>query len=117
MNGKNHERLNTLPLPLVALYLGYYHSGTLIECLFAAGFLASWWVHTKYITPDLDTKSRATKRLWVLGWVINKIFKHRGLLHSFFLWAVIFVVEYYCLGWWTAGGVFPIVSHLVTDKF
>jgi len=112
MNGKNHERLNKYALIPTIFLLGYYHS----EIIFTLLFISKWLWNTYYFTPDLDTKSRPRKRLGPFGWIIDKAFHHRGWLHNFSFWVVLFAVEYYFIGAWTLGGVFPVASHLITDK-
>jgi len=113
MNGKNHERLNLILLIPTITALGYYYLKS-----FAPGLFIIWWfVHTFYATPDLDTKSRPRKRLGLLGWIIDMIFGHRKTLHSPIFWGVIFAVEFYFVGAWTLGGVVPVASHLIADKF
>ena len=72
------------------------------------------------VTADtwaLQRKDMSTmKSLGAIGWIINKIFGHRKTLHNPFFWIVLFGIEYYFLGAWVLGGVFPVASHLVTDK-
>jgi len=112
-SGKTHERINLILLIPTITALGYYYLKS-----FAPGLFVLWWfVHTYYFTPDLDTKSKPRKRLWVLGWIIDMIFGHRKTLHNPLFWGAIFAVEYHFIGAWTLGGIIPIASHLITDKF
>jgi len=113
MNGKNHERLNILLLFPAIFFLGYHH----LDIIFTLLFILKWFWNTYYVTPDIDTNSRPRKRLGVLGWIIDMIFGHRKTLHSPLFWAVLFAVEYYFIGAWTLGGVVPVASHLIADKF
>ncbi|KKG35361.1 hypothetical protein DU52_15590 [Methanosarcina mazei] len=112
MNGKQHETLNLIALFPTLFLLGYYHAALTFSIL----FVLKWIWNTYYVTPDVDTHSRATKRLGLIGLIINKLFGHRKTLHNPFFWIVLFGIEYYFLGAWVLGGVFPVASHLVTDK-
>jgi uncharacterized metal-binding protein len=112
MNGKNHERILNFTFPFIAFYLGYIHS----DLKAALIFWALWKVGTYLITCDLDTKSRSRKRLGILGWVIDKMFRHRGLLHSPTLWAVVGVFGYIGIGWPFLGIIIPQGVHIATDK-
>jgi len=113
MNGKNHEAINKYALFPAIFFLGYHH----VDILFALLFIAKWIWNSYYFTPDSDTHSRATKRLGIFGWIIDKIFGHRKTLHNPFFWIILFGVEYYFFGSWVLGGVVPVASHLVTDSF
>lgn len=112
MNGKNHEALNFYALFPTLFILGYYHA----SIIFTGLFIGKWVWNTYYFTPDSDTHSRATKRLGIFGWIIDKIFGHRKTLHNPLFWVVLFGVEYYFFGLWVLGGAFPVASHLLTDK-
>lgn len=112
MIGKRHETLNRIALLPTLFLLGYFHTSIIFTLL----FVLKWIWNTYYFTPDNDTNSRPTKRLGVIGWIINKIFGHRKTLHNPLFWIVLFGVEYFTLGSWVLGGVVPVASHLVTDK-
>lgn len=112
MNGKNHERVLNLIFPFIAFYIGWLHSDLKLSLI----FWALWKIGTYFVTCDLDTKSRSTKRLWVVGWIIDKIFKHRGLLHNPILWSVIGIFGYIGYGWPFIGLVIPQGVHIFTDK-
>ncbi|HAL86878.1 MAG TPA: hypothetical protein DCM31_08450 [Deferribacteraceae bacterium] len=111
MNGKNHERLSlTILLPTVYI-LG--SSGAPLKLSFL--FVILWLIGTFLITPDLDTYSRSRKRLGVIGWIMDMLFRHRGTLHSPVLWGVLGVIGYFGIGWYTSGLVIPQFLHIVTD--
>ncbi len=112
MNGKNHERLLNFIFPFISFYLGYVHS----DFTAALIFWVLWKIGTYFITCDLDTKSRSTKRLWVLGWIIDKLFKHRGLLHNPILWSMIGIIGYAEIGWPFIGILCPQYIHILSDK-
>jgi uncharacterized metal-binding protein len=67
------------------------------------------------VTCDLDTDSNSTKILGKIGWIINKLFKHQGILHSPYLWAVVGILGYLCIGWEWFGLIIPQYIHLVMD--
>ena len=113
MNGKNHESINFYALFPAIFFLGYHR----VSLLFSILFVLKWIWNSYYFTPDCDTHSRATKRLGIFGWIIDKIFGHRKTLHKPLFWACLFGVEYYFLGGWVLGGAFPVASHLLADKF
>jgi uncharacterized metal-binding protein len=111
MNGKNHERLSiTILLPAI-YFLG--SAGTPLKLSFL--FIILWLIGTFLITPDLDTHSRSRKRLGGLGWIIDKLFRHRGTLHSPVLWGVLGVIGWFGIGWYTSGLVIPQFLHILTD--
>lgn len=112
MNGPWHNRFCIAGLIIAVWYLGSKQLAPLVIGLFAL----RWLINTYYVTPDLDTYSQATKRLWIIGDLINMIFKHRGLLHSFKFWTVLFLVEYSLIGWLAIGGYCPVLIHLGLDK-
>lgn len=113
MNGKQHETINRYALLPAVFLLGNYQIGYILSGL----FVAKWLWNTYLFTPDLDTNSRSRKRLGSLGWIIDKIFGHRKTLHNPLFWIVLFGIEYYIFGLWALGGVFPVASHLIVDKF
>jgi len=110
MKGKNHERAGKILLFFSSLFLAVNHS--LYDVLIWAAFV---FLFTYYFTPDLDTKSRSRKRLGFVGWIIDKIFNHRGWLHSYLFWAVLFVPLYLVFGWCSLGGLVAVYLHLVCD--
>ena len=112
-SGKTHEFvLITLILPVISFYLGWIHADKLLSLYFYILYLIGTYV----ITCDNDTKSRSTKRLWIIGWCINLCFKHRGFLHSPWLWIPAGIAGYYFVGWWSLGVVIPNGIHIVMDK-
>ena len=112
MKGKHHEQLLDEILPFIAFYLGYYHTD------YKAGliFYVLWKIGTYLINCDLDTKSRSRKRLFIIGWIIDKCFKHRGTLHSVVFWSVLGGIGYYFYGWPVSGLIVPQYVHIATDK-
>jgi uncharacterized metal-binding protein len=112
MNGKSHERLNFVLLIPATFFIGWQHYD-IIQCVL---FVALWIIGTLYITCDLDTNSRSRKRLSTLGWIIDKVFKHRGALHNPLLWVAIGVLLYYTVGWYSLGVIIPQFVHIITDK-
>jgi uncharacterized metal-binding protein len=132
MNGDKHELVNEIPLIVVIPYLIFNHMGSALELLFSIGFLVQWIIHTYYITPDLDIRSKSSRRMWIIGWITSRVFKHHGILHSNRFWVGWFTAEYIGFGygvlgksffsfesisisWWVLGGIYPIWSHLFTD--
>ena len=111
MKGINHERLSFLLLLPVTYLLGYQRLDQFLSAL----FVLLWIIGTLYITCDLDTASRSRKRLWVIGWIIDKLFKHRGYLHSPLLWAGIGIVGYYFCSWPFLGLIVPQYLHILSD--
>jgi uncharacterized metal-binding protein len=111
-----HESLGLLPLPLVLILFGMAYEGDLAEMLPYVGFLAWWVIHTLVITPDVDTDSIPSRRLGPIGWIIRTFSEHRKTWHSPIFWVVYFALQYYFIGWWTLGGVYPVFCHLYTDK-
>ncbi len=112
MNGKNHERLNFLLLLPATFFLGWQH----LDIIQSSVFITLWIIGTLFITCDLDTNSRSRKRLFILGWIIDKLFKHRGTLHNPILWALVGLIGYYSFGWASLGLIVPQGSHIITDK-
>jgi uncharacterized metal-binding protein len=112
MNGKNHERLNFLLLLPATFFLGWQH----LDIIQSSVFITLWIIGTLFITCDLDTNSRSRKRLSTLGWIIDKVFKHRGALHNPLLWVAIGVLLYYTVGWYSLGIIIPQFVHIITDK-
>lgn len=115
-SGKTHEFWNLIFLIIATYILGHYYSGNIIEVAFSTLFILKWIWNAYISTPDLDTNSRPRKRIWIFGWIIDKLCTHGGILHNPIAWGVVFAVEYYLFGWWVLGGVFPIYSHLILDK-
>ena len=83
--------------------------------LFALGY----WIGTEYITPDLDTNSKAYRRWGILRiiWLPYKLcHKHRGVSHSIGLGAagriVYFAVVVFGL-YWIVCGYQPDVTRVL----
>ena len=69
--------------------------------------------------PDIDNpKSKFGRKIKIISWIVNLLFKHRGIFHSLF-----FVFGISFLGFWFFGevvfwGLFlGSLSHLVADSF
>lgn len=112
MDGKNHERLNFLMLLPATFFLGWQH----LDIIQSSVFITLWIIGTLFITCDLDTNSRSRKRLFLIGWIIDKLFKHRGALHSPLFWGFIGLLGYYSFGWASLGLIVPQGAHIVSDK-
>ena len=110
MKGKKHERAGKILLFFSSIFLAVNHS--LYDVFIWAAFV---FLFTYYFTPDLDTNSRSRKRLGFLGWIIDKLFNHRGWLHSYLFWAVLFIPLYLSFGWCSLGGLVAVYLHLVCD--
>ncbi|HZK72265.1 MAG TPA: DUF2227 family putative metal-binding protein [Clostridia bacterium] len=112
MKGINHEIVNLFLFIISTNYLSYLHVNYKSIIIFSVVF----YIFTYFITPDVDMKSRPSKRLWVLGWIPRLLLKHRGISHSFIGWTVIFIVGYYFIGFLVFGACIPVYSHLVLDS-
>jgi uncharacterized metal-binding protein len=112
MEGKNHETLLELILPFICLFLGYIQA----DVILSIAFIILWKIGTYYITCDWDTKSRSTKRAGFIGWIFNRLFKHRGTLHSPVFWGVLGIAGYILAGWASTGLIIPQFVHIVADK-
>ena len=111
MNYLWHKRIGFLFLLISDMYLISNNYSLQILAIWSAFF----YLFTVVITPDLDTNSTPRKKLGVIGWIIDKLFKHRGALHSYILWAVLFIPIYYFVGWACLGGLIAVYLHLVVD--
>ncbi len=116
MNGDHHELVNYLLLPPVVILIIFispiFGHITITQVLM---FSILWITGTRYITPDLDTKSKSRKRLGVIGWIIDMMFHHRGMLHNPIFWGIIWILGVYFTGWWFTGLIVPQFIHIVTD--
>lgn len=116
MKGTHHEAFNVVtltPLSFCLVSMG-------LPCVEVTLFWLHGMFHTFLITPDVDTHSRSTKRLGFLGWIIDKMFKHHGLLHNPLFWTLIYTVIYFRFQceyslWWLSGGLTAIYLHIITD--
>lgn len=111
MKGKNHDRLNYIALLPIIYFLGSHNFDIKSSLL----FVVLWFIGTLFITPDLDTNSTPRKRLKGIGYIIDKLFKHRGFLHSPILWGCLGIVGYYYVGWEFSGLIIPQFLHIVSD--
>lgn len=135
MRGKNHEDLNMAilkPLFFILIIYGLLNYGLfdfrglfllfyLVQCIL---FYYHGKFHTYYVTPDNDTHSRSTKRLGLLGKIIDFAFPHHGLLHSPILWTGLYVWIYLRIesmygfqACFLCGGLLAIYLHLISDLF
>jgi uncharacterized metal-binding protein len=112
MKGKNHEGVSILILLPITFYLGY-QTADIYETFY---FVMLYLTGTFLITCDIDTYSRSSKRLGLLGWVIRKLFTHRGVSHSIIAWSLLSVLGYYCIGWFLLGLTIPNLAHIIMDK-
>ena len=111
MNGKHHEDLLNF---LFAIAMGYliYTKAYWVHIIY---FGALWLIGTYLWTPDRDTHSRSTKRAGFSGKLVDKSFKHHGILHSFWLWAILGLAGFYYIGWFILGLIIPQIVHIVSD--
>ena len=116
MNGKHHD--------LVSYYLLLISLTLILSASFLFGhinitqlflFSVLWIIGTRYITPDLDTNSNPRKRLGLVGWIIDKLFHHRGMLHNPVFWAIVWVLGVHFTGWWFTGLIVPQYIHILMD--
>ena len=65
---------------------------------------------------DIDsTRSKAGKKLWMLSYPINFLFRHRGLFHSLLLWIVVVFLISLVSKYWIAV-LIGVLSHLILDS-
>jgi len=115
MNGKHHEFVNYLFLILTLALLLTSSIITNLNTVHILLFTGLWIIGTRYITPDLDTNSKSRKRLGLIGWIIDKLFHHRGILHNPIFWAIVWIAGVYFTSWWFTGLIVPQFIHIVTD--
>lgn len=111
MNGEHHETFSIATLILILLCMGLHW----MKAPQSQTFIILWLIGTFLITCDLDTNSKSRKRLGPLGWLIDKLFPHRGLLHSVKTWVFIGLVGYACITWPILGLIIPQFLHIVMD--
>ena len=115
MNGKHHEFLNYISL-IAAISIILTSSIVIhLKIQHLVYFSILWIIGTRYITPDLDTNSKSRKRLGFIGWIIDMLFHHRGMLHNPIFWVVIWILGVYLTGWWFTGVIVPQYIHIITD--
>lgn len=112
MNYKGHETMGYLLLIFSDIYLIQQH----LTWETIAKWSAFVYLFTVLITPDWDTKSIPGKRASVFGWIANKCFRHRGMLHSYTFWAAVFIPVYYFTGWVCLGGLAAVYLHIIVDS-
>ena len=112
MKGVNHERFNTLTMTSISFYIVSLG----LPCVDVIMFWLHGMFHTYLLPPDVDTKSRASRRLGFLGKIFYTVFTHRKILHNPVFWTMIYIVAYVRFEtWWIAGGVLAIYLHIWTD--
>lgn len=130
-SGKTHTKINSfLWIIYLLIFLKYYYiftpylktgiwyqyfSGWYLTGTWFALFSLDYYIHTIYLTPDVDTKSDARRKLGFIGKIIDWIFPHRGPTHSIILLSVIFGLLGYFIGTWFIGGWLACMSHIVVD--
>jgi uncharacterized metal-binding protein len=98
MKGKAHRNILNNLLPFAAFVIGYYHYAP----KYALVFWVLWKIGTYTWQPDRDLQL--------------PFFKHRGILHSFWMWAVVGIAGYYFIGWWSLGLPLAQEVHILSDK-
>lgn len=111
MNGEHHETFSIATLILILIYMGF----NWMKNPQSQTFILLWLIGTFIITCDLDTNSRSRKRLGPVGWIIDKIFPHRGILHSVKFWVFVGLVGYAVIEWPISGLIIPQFLHIITD--
>jgi uncharacterized metal-binding protein len=104
----------------LAIYLWY---AAILVPLEAIAFWLMGYFNTKYASPDIDhRKSTPTQNMGAIGWVTSRIFTHRGLLHNFLFWTVLYAFigcyvhnEYAYEAWFLTGGLVAVYTHLILD--
>ncbi len=86
----SHLIVNFLGLSTFLLLLLRYPILTLVQ---AGAFVVGYFAGTVFLSPDIDTKSEASKRCGLLCYPYRKLSKHRGLSHHWF-WGSITRVTY-----------------------
>ena len=81
---------------LGALFVIYQFAGSPLTTLQLALFLVFYILGSVIITPDLDSKSEASRRCGVACVPYRKLFKHRGLSHHP-LWGIASRILYVAL--------------------
>lgn len=70
--------------------------------------------------PDIDhPESKLGRKVKPISWLVNKVFGHRGFLHSIWPIVILYVVFVYVLGWRVAGIGLAVggFAHLMSDAF
>lgn len=70
------------------------------------------------LLPDIDhPQSKLGRKVKPISWLVNKVFGHRGVLHSIFPAIILYFVFVYAIGWKTVGMGLSVgfVSHLMSD--
>ena len=80
-------------IALSALFILYQYTGARLTTLQAAIFLAFYIIGSTILTPDLDSKSEASRRCGIACVPYRKIFKHRGISHHP-LWGIVTRILY-----------------------
>jgi len=93
----------------------HYFSGWDLTGVWFCLYSFEMYIHTKYLNPDIDTHSDATKLLGIPGKLIDWVLPHRGPSHSILVWSVVFVPLCWFVGTWCVGGFVAGVAHIVVD--
>lgn len=109
---------------LSALFILYQYAGAPLTTIQLALFLIFYILGTAILTPDLDSRSEASRRCGVACTPYRKLFKHRGLSHHL-IWGIVSRIIYVTLiaiiiGWlvWVFWWRFSIDgSSLLTFTF
>lgn len=103
------EYIKTIPIIGAFLYLHISETWFIL-------FSLDYGLHTKYLNPDVDTHSNATKLLGIPGKILDWIFPHRGPTHSILLWGLLFVPLCAIVGTFFIGGYLAVSSHIICDN-
>ena len=94
------------------VFLKYYNVGNIALFLGVCCFFA--------ILADIDhPQSKIGRKIKPLSWGCNKLFGHRGVLHSIFPVIALYLVFMYILGWRdiALGAGVGYFSHILVDAF
>ena len=80
-------------IALSALFILYQYTGARLTTLQLAIFLAFYIIGSIILTPDLDSKSEASRRCGLVCAPYRKIFKHRGISHHP-IWGIVTRIMY-----------------------
>lgn len=75
-----HQIVNYILLSFLLVCNYYYNIELNISNVLF--FMLSYIIGTHYLTPDLDIRSKPSKRLWLFSYPLRKLFKHRGIQHN-----------------------------------
>lgn len=112
MKGINHEHLSFLILVGFIIMLFYFNISFNIFQL-----ILFWMLQTLYINCDLDARhSRSKNRIGYFKYLFY-FTKHRGIMHSYFLWLTVgLIMSYYGYFWGGIGVLGSAISHISSDS-